>query len=115
MNLHTEQNDGTFPEIIAEFIPIPLIVESLSACLNATTTSRNGTTVPDCRTRLETAKLILGNMVGTPTPRKEAVPIQENSNDGRNFEDLIMHSPILLKQVKDTLERVEARKAKIDV
>lgn len=115
MNPSTERNDGSFPEAIAEFIPIPLIVESLSACLNATTTTRDGTTVPDCRTRLETAKLILGYMIGTPIPRKEALPVPEDSRDGRDLEDLLMQSPTLLKNMKETLARVEARKAAIDV
>lgn len=115
MNPPTQQNDGSFPEVIAEFIPIPLIVESLSACLNATTTSKNGTTVPDCRTRLETAKLILGYMIGTPIPRKEVTPVKEGSQDGRSLEDQLMQSPALFKELKDALARVEARKAAIDV
>lgn len=115
MNPPTQQNDRSFPEVIAEFIPIPLIVESLSACLNATTTARNGITIPDCRMRLETAKLILGYMIGTPIPRKEVIAAKESSQDKRSFEDQLMKSPALLKDIKEALARVEAPKAAIDV
>ncbi len=103
------------PESIAEFIPIPLIVESLSACLNATTTFGNGATVPDCRTRLETAKLLLGYMIGTSTPRKEVAPDNKGFQDERSREDLLTSSPAIVTTVKKALARVEARKASIDV
>ena len=115
MNLSTKQHEESVPDLIDRLISPEKLISGLVDCARATMALKNGMIVPDWPVRLEAIRLILSYRIGRPRPAPPIENLRTSAEDRMRLEDRMVHSPELLKSLKDLIARVETRKRAIDV
>jgi hypothetical protein len=94
--------------ILDREIPEDRIAQTLSECMAATSTGRNGVLEPDFRTRLAATQLALAYKVGRPVERQEIVQVNLNADSAIGLRERLRHSPALRKSLAGLLAEAGA-------
>lgn len=94
--------------ILAAECPDEAVGAVLRQCLAATTVTKSGATEPDVRTRLETAKIVLGYRHGLPVRREESISVNLDAESAVGLAHRLRSSPALRMALRAALDDAEA-------
>ena len=94
-------------EAIAADAPPDRIARTLSDALSADQVSRSGAVLPDHKTRIAAAQLLLNYSVGRPVERIESISVNLDADSSIGLAERLANSPALLKSLKEIISKVE--------
>jgi len=96
---------------LAADVPSERLAAVLSDALAATVVSRSGQVLPDTRSRLQAASLILAYQIGTPVQRSESVVVTMDADQSKDTMERLKHSPALREAMRRALAESESIEA----
>jgi hypothetical protein len=94
-------------EALAAEVPSARLAAVLSDALASTVMSRSGQVLPDTRSRLQAASLILAYQIGTPVQRLESVVVTMDADQSKDTAERLRHSPALRAAMRKALAEAE--------
>lgn len=100
---NTESQSRSLAAALEAEVPSGRLAAVLSDALSATTLSRDGRELPDTRSRLQAASLILAYQIGTPVQRSESVVVSLDADQSEDMRGRLRHSPALRAAMRRAL------------
>jgi len=111
MSEEIQRTDGRSPEIVEleKRVPADRLASAIEGALEASAVTKGGAVIPDYRTRLAAAELVLAYTVGRPTQRTETVNVNMDAMSGADMVERLVKSPALREQLRAYLLEADER------